>query len=138
VLVTVGLIWVVLTRLAIKVDPLLGNAVTAALALVAVPAGLGTAVRLATIGSPLARGLIVIGRSTLPIYVLHPLVLRLLFIAFDRPQGVPKACWVLLLAAVAIIASLQLGRWLSRVPGLFGLPSMPPFLAEAGGPRGAP
>ena len=58
VLVTVGLIWVVLTRLAIKVDPLLGNAVTAALALVAVPAGLGTAVRLATLGGPVARGLI--------------------------------------------------------------------------------
>jgi uncharacterized membrane protein YcfT len=137
VLVTVGLIWVVLTRLAIKVDPLLGNAVTAALALVAVPAGLGIAVRLATIGSPLARGLIAIGRSTLPIYVLHPLVLRLLFIAFDRPEAVPKACWVLLLAAVSIIASLQLGRWLSRVPGLFGLPSLRPFLAEAGRPRGA-
>ena len=133
--VTVGLTWVVLTRLAIKVDPLLGNAVTAGLALVAVPAGLGSAVKLATLGGPVARGLIAIGRST-PIYVLHPLVLRLLFIAFDRPEAVPKACWVLLLAALAIVASLRLGRWLSRVPGLFGLPSLPPFLAEADRPRG--
>jgi uncharacterized membrane protein YcfT len=129
VLIAVAAAWAVATRYAIKVDPLLGNGITAALALVAVPVGLGASVRLAMIGGPLARGLILVGRNTLPIYVLHPLVLRLFFIAIDRPLPVPKAAWVILLAAAAVILSLLLGRMLARIPGLFSLPPLPHFLA---------
>jgi uncharacterized membrane protein YcfT len=124
-----GLLWALATRLAVRIDPLLGTPVTAALALLAVPAGLGMAVRLAAWGGPVARGLILVGRNTLPIYVLHPLVLRLFFIAIDRPLPVPKAAWVILLAAAAVVLSLLVGRALARVPGLFGLPPLPHFLA---------
>jgi uncharacterized membrane protein YcfT len=131
VLITLGLLWAVATRFAVRVDPLFGNAVTAGLALVAVPAGLAISVRLAAFGGPMARGLIVIGRNTLPIYVLHPLVLRMLFLTFQRSLWVPKAGWVVLSALVAVGVSYLLGRALRRVPGLFDLPPLPTFLASA-------
>ena len=47
-------------------------------------------------GGPVARGLILVGRNTLPIYVLHPLVMRVFFLAFQRPEPLPRAAWVLL------------------------------------------
>src|SRR4051794_27836681 len=63
-LLAVGFAWAVATRYAIKVDPVLGNSITAALALVAVPAGLAASARLVAIGGSLARGLILVGRNT--------------------------------------------------------------------------
>ena len=135
VLIGVGLLWALATRFAVRIDPLLGTPVTAALALLAVPAGLGMAVRLAALGGPVARGLILVGRNTLPIYVLHPLVMRFFFLAFQRPEPLPKAAWVLLVTGVALVVSYLLGRLLGRIPGLFGLPPLPAGLAAAGRPR---
>jgi uncharacterized membrane protein YcfT len=131
VLIGVGLLWALATRYAVRIDPVLGTPITAALALVAVPAGLGLAVRLATWGGPVARGLILVGRNTLPIYVLHPVVMRFFFLAFQRPEPLPRAAWVVLVTAVAVVVSWLLGRLLGRVPGLFGLPSLPARLAPA-------
>ena len=124
-LIGVGLLWALATRYAVRIDPVLGTPITAALALLAVPAGLGLAVRLAAWGGPVARGLILVGRNTLPIYVLHPLVMRFFFLAFQRPEPLPRAAWVVLVAAVAVVVSLLLGRVLGRIPGLFGLPPLP-------------
>ncbi len=132
-LLGVGLLWALATRGAIHVDPVLGTLTTVALALLAVPSGLGLAVRLAALGGPAARGLILIGRNTLPIYVLHPLVMRVFFLLFQRPEAVPKAAWVLLSAAVAVGGSYLLGRALGWLPGLFTLPPLPAWMAAAGG-----
>jgi fucose 4-O-acetylase-like acetyltransferase len=120
-----GLLWALGTRYAVRIDPLLGTPVTAALALLAVPAGLGMAVRLAAWGGPVARGLILVGRNTLPIYVLHPLVMRVFFLLFHRPEALPRTAWVLLATGMAVVVSLLLGRVLGRIPGLFGLPPLP-------------
>jgi uncharacterized membrane protein YcfT len=134
-LIVVGLLWALATRIAVHYDPLLGNAWTAAVALVAVPAGLGMSVRMAAIGGPVAKALITIGRNTLPIYVLHPLVLRFFFLACARPAPVPRAVWVVFVTAVAIGVSYLLGRALGRIPGLFSLPPLPRFLTAAPGAR---
>ncbi|WP_165982408.1 hypothetical protein [Dankookia rubra] len=97
--------------------------------MLAVPSGLGLAVRLAAWGGPAARGLILVGRNTLPIYVLHPLVMRVFFLAFHRPEALPRTAWVLLATGTAVAVSLLLGRVLGRIPGLFGLPPIPAGLA---------
>ncbi|WP_431269188.1 hypothetical protein [Dankookia sp. P2] len=132
-LLGVGLLWALATRFAVRVDPLFGTPVTAVLALLAVPAGLGAAVWLAAWGGPLARGLILVGRNTLPIYVLHPLVMRVFFLLFHRPDSLPRTAWVLLATLAAVTLSLLAGRVLGRIPGLFGLPPLP-----AGFAAGAP
>jgi fucose 4-O-acetylase-like acetyltransferase len=136
-LLGVGLLWAVATRYAVRLDPLLGTPVTAALALLAVPSGLGLAVRLAASGGPPARGLILVGRNTLPIYVLHPLVMRVFFLVFHRPEPLPRTAWVLLATAVAVVVAYLLGRLLGRIPGLFGLPPLPAGLAPAQRPGAA-
>jgi uncharacterized membrane protein YcfT len=133
-LLGIGLLWALATRFAVRIDPLLGTPVTAALALLAVPAGLGAAVRLAAWGGPPARGLILVGRNTLPIYVLHPLVMRVFFLLVPRPEALPRTGWVLLATLAAVTASYGLGRLLGRVPGLFGLPPLPGGLAAARAP----
>jgi len=126
--------WVGATRFALRIDPLLGNAVTAALALLAVPAGLAASVLLARLGGPLAGAVRQVGRMTLPIYVLHSLVLRLLLLGLERPPVVPKAVFVLAVAGLAVVFSLLLGRALGRVPGLFGLPPPLQRLARPSAP----
>jgi uncharacterized membrane protein YcfT len=126
-----GLLWAVATRYAVRIDPLLGTPIAAALALLAVPAGLGLAVRLAVLGGPVARGLILVGRNTLPIYVLHPLVMRVFFLVFQRPEPAPRAAWVLLATAVAVGVSYLIGRAVGWIPGLFGLPPLPAALVRA-------
>ena len=130
-----GLLWAVATRFAVRIDPLLGTPVTAALALLAVPAGLGAAVRLAAWGGPLARGLILVGRNTLPIYVLHPLVMRAFFLLFHRPEALPRTAGVMLATSVAVGISLLLGRALAWIPGLFGLPPLPAGFTAAAAAR---
>ncbi|MFC7477656.1 acyltransferase family protein [Dankookia sp. GCM10030260] len=137
-LLGVGLLWAAGTRVAVHYDPLLGTPATAALALLAMPAGLGMAVRLAAWGGPLARGLILVGRNTLPIYVLHPLVMRVFFLVVPRPEALPRAGWVLLATGMAVAGSFLLGRVLGRIPGLFGLPPLPVALLSprrAGDPQ---
>jgi len=136
-LIAVGLLWALATRVALQFDPLLGVAWTAAVALAAVPAGLGLSVRLAALGGPVAQALISIGRNTLPIYVLHPLVMRVFFLLVHRPEPVHKAAWVVLSAVVAVGVSYLLGRVLMRVPGLFGLPPLPGLRLAALRPRDA-
>ena len=105
--------------------PAARHPVTAALALLAVPAGLGLAVRLAALGGPVARGLILVGRNTLPIYVLHPSGDAVLLPAFQRPEPLPRRPGCCSCAAVALVVSCLLGRLLGRIPGLFGLPPLP-------------
>jgi cytochrome bd-type quinol oxidase subunit 2 len=63
--------------------------------------------------------------------VLHPLVMRFFFLAFQRPEPLPRAAWDVLVMAVAVVASFLLGRVLGRIPGLFGLPPLPASLAPA-------
>ena len=124
--ILVPLAWIVATRVAIHFDPLLLSVpLVAALALLAVPSGLAAAVWASAQGGRVGAALIHVGRNTLPIYVLHPLVLHVLFIAVQRPAPVPKAAWVALVAAAAVLGSLGIGRILRRIPGLFGLPTMP-------------
>ena len=135
-LIGVGLLWALATRYAVRIDPLLGTPVTAALALLAVPAGWAWRCGWRRWGGPVARGLILVGRNTLPIYVLHPLVMRVFFLVFQRPEPLPRTAWVLLVTAVAVVVSCLLGRLLGRIPGLFGLPPLPAGLAAAA-PAGA-
>lgn len=136
VVVPALLLWSAASAVALRVDPLLGNAATALLALFALPPGLGlaglAAGGLAGPARPLIRAVMLVGRNTLPIYVLHPLVLRLLFLTAERPDAVPKAAWILGIAALAAGLSLAAGQALGRCPGLFGLP---PHALPAGRPR---
>jgi uncharacterized membrane protein YcfT len=119
-----GLGFVAACWLALRLDPRLDDRTMAALSLVALPFGVAVAVLLARHGGWAASVLRAIGRNTLVVYILHPFVLRLVFAAAERPAAFPRAGWVLLVAAVALAASLYLGRLLARIPGVFSLPSL--------------
>ncbi|OLT10608.1 hypothetical protein BJF78_28625 [Pseudonocardia sp. CNS-139] len=73
------------------------------------------------------RGLRRIGRATLPVYVLHPLLLLVAGAALAgvRVAGLPlpvQAAAVAAATALVAAASLAVGRLLVRVPWLVGLP----------------
>jgi hypothetical protein len=64
--------------------------------------------------------LFVVGRNTLPIYVLQPVLL----LAVPKPQAMPGASWVILLTLATVLLGLLIGRWLNRIPGLLALPPL--------------
>jgi surface polysaccharide O-acyltransferase-like enzyme len=66
-----------------------------------------------------------VGRNTLPIYVLHPLLLHGLLLAVPKPQAMPGASWIILLTLATVLLGLLIGRWLNRIPGLLSLPRLP-------------
>jgi uncharacterized membrane protein YcfT len=102
-----------------------------AVSVLAVLVGIAAAVQLERL-RPIARGLIHLGRSTLPIYVIHMPLLALLHAALlDAFSGAGTPVQILLavtlpaaLTALLVTVCLTLHRWLTAVGAtwLFGLP----------------
>ncbi|MFY1634974.1 acyltransferase family protein [Solwaraspora sp. WMMB335] len=129
--VLLAVTWLVAGGLLRLADPS-GRALIALLPLVALPLAVSLAGIVA--GRPVAAPLRSIGRHTLPIYVLHPVVIAILVgvSGGDQPlaglplAGLPLAGQAgLVLAATAAVAAScwLLWRRLRRVPGLFDLPT---------------
>ena len=124
VLLPLVLAWMLASRLALQVDPLLKVSM-AAVSLLALPVGIGAAAWLAAHGGRWVAPMAMVGRNTMAIYALHPFVMQVLFILLRRPPAIPAAAWVVLVAAGTALLSLLLGRLASRIPGLFDLPPWP-------------
>jgi len=117
------LAWAVATAGAHKLRLLEDDVARAALSLLAVPAGIGMATLLTTAAPRLAAPLGALGRTTLAVYVLHTMTMRIVVAALERPEALPGAAWAVLIAVAATALAMAAGRLLSPVPGLFGLPA---------------
>ena len=135
VLIGVGLLWALATRFAVRIDPLLGTPITAALALLAVPAGLGMAVRLAALGRAGRAGADP-GRPQHPADLCAaPAGDAVLLPGLPAAGAAAEGGLGAARHGGGVGGVLPAGAAVGRIPGLFGLPPLPAGLAAAGRPR---